>query len=448
MKRLFGTDGVRGVVGEGLDANLAFALGVSAAEVLSHGEGPLTVLVGEDTRESSPMLAAALAAGLAAGGAVVRMLGVLPTPAVSYLTTLYRADVGAVVSASHNPHEYNGIKLFGADGEKLSDLYEEAIEAALSHTSEHAARCGRVIPEAGAQEAYLAHLAAIAPPPHELRVALDCANGAFSPIGAQVLSLLSKNGRLLFCEPDGRNINRGCGSMALSALSEVVRTGGFDLGVAFDGDGDRCLLLDECGRVVDGDEILAITALDRHRRGILGSFAVVGTVMSNGGLARLLADEGIGFSAAAVGDRYVREEMRRCGCTLGGEASGHIIFSEHAPTGDGAITALEVLSVMLRRCEPLSALAARMKRYPARTVNLPMPMSARSAVEGDPEIASARYAAEQMLAGEGRLVLRPSGTEPYLRITVEARDAYLLDAVCDALVKKVAHSLEKYNSCK
>ena len=165
MKRLFGTDGVRGVVGEGLDANLAFALGVSAAEVLSHGEEPLTVLVGEDTRESSPMLAAALAAGLAAGGAVVRMLGVLPTPAVSYLTTLYRADVGAVVSASHNPHEYNGIKLFGADGEKLSDLYEEAIEAALSHTSEHAARCGRVSPEAGAREAYLAHLAAIAPPP-------------------------------------------------------------------------------------------------------------------------------------------------------------------------------------------------------------------------------------------------------------------------------------------
>lgn len=445
MKRLFGTDGVRGIVGRDLDAALAFAIGERAAEVLSCGENPPTVLIGEDTRASSPMLAAALAAGLAAGGASVRMLGVLPTPAVSYLTVLYGADVGAVVSASHNPHEYNGIKLFGKDGEKISDAAEVAIERALERPARRPSRYGRVMYDTGAADAYLSHLAACAPPMHELRVVLDCANGAFSPIGERVLSLLSGRGKLMFCEPNGENINRGCGSLAMSALAQAVTDGGFDLGVAFDGDGDRCLLVDECGRIVDGDEILAITALDRHRRGFLGSFAVVGTVMSNGGLARLLDDEGIGFFAASVGDRNVREAMRRCGCTLGGEASGHIIFSERAPTGDGAVTALEVLSVMVRTCEPLSRLALRMKRYPARTVNLPMPTGARSAVAQDKEILAARYAAEDMLAGEGRVVLRPSGTEPYLRITVEARDEHLLNAVCDVLVKNVAQSLEKYN---
>lgn len=374
----------------------------------------------------------------------LRSVSVLPTPAVSYLTVQRGADVGAVISASHNPHEYNGIKFFGADGEKLSDAYEEAIENALNRPARRVARVGDIGWEQGAADAYLAHLAAYAPPPHPLRVVLDCANGAFSPLAARLLPLLSKDGRAIFCEPDGENINRGCGSLSLSALADTVKKGGYDLGIAFDGDGDRCLLVDESGRCVDGDEILAITALDRHARGAVGSFAVVGTVMSNGGLSRLLANEGIGFAASAVGDRYVREQMRHLGCTLGGEASGHIIFAECAPTGDGALTALQVLSVMVRTGKRLSSLAGCMKRYPARTVNLPMPVSARAAVATDPALVDARDAAEALLAGEGRVVLRPSGTEPYLRITVEAVDNGLLDAACDLLVEKTTQVLEKY----
>ena len=443
MKRLFGTDGVRGIVGEELDANLAFSLGVRAAEVLATEKGTLSVLVGEDTRKSSPTLAAAISDGLAAGGARVYRLGVLPTPAVSYLTVARGANLGVVISASHNPHEYNGIKFLGADGEKLSDDCEEKIEEALLRPARGAERRGSVSCAVLGAEEYLAHLAQYAKR-SSLRVLVDCANGAYSPLAARLLPLLSENGEAIFCEPNGENINRGCGSTAMAALARAVCEGGYDLGIAFDGDGDRCLLVDERGRIVDGDEILAIVAIDRHRRSVEGSFSVVGTVMTNGGLPRLLAAEGIGFSASAVGDRHVREEMRRLGCSLGGESSGHVIFSEKAVTGDGALTAMEVLSVMGREKRPLSQLAARMKRYPARTVNLPLPHSARAALSDDGAIRQAQCEADAMLAGEGRVLLRPSGTEPCLRITVEACDALLLDTVCNMLVEKVARSLRKY----
>ena len=428
MKRLFGTDGVRGLVGEKLTAALALSLGRSAGRLFSADGGTPTVLIGEDTRKSSPMLAAALAAGFAEAGVEVRLLGVMPTPAVAYLAA--REGVyGAVVSASHNPAGYNGIKLLSRRGEKLPDATEEAIEVGLSVPPSAEGGCGRVLRVENAAAPYLAYLKELCPPPHRLRILLDCANGAFSPLGRDVLALLGGEGDLIFASPDGDNINHACGSTDLADLSSAVVAGGYDIGIAFDGDGDRALFVDGGGRCVDGDAVLALCALDRHRRGLAGSHAAVGTVMSNGGVARTLRSAGIAFYEAAVGDRYVLEAMHEKGATLGGEPSGHTVFLDRADWGDGAITALEVISLLLERQKSLSALAADIPYLARRTANLPLSPTGRAALTAA-ALDAVRTGAEALLGEGGRVLLRPSGTEPCLRVMVEGESERAVGAAC------------------
>lgn len=441
MKRLFGTDGVRGVVGTELTAPLARALGFAAGRLALDGGGEACVLIGEDTRKSSKMLADALAEGVSAAGAEARLLGVLPTPGVSYLAA--RAGVyGAVISASHNPAEYNGIKLLSRAGDKLPDGVEEEIEATLWEMPEAGRTRGQIVRARNAAAPYLASLAGVAPPPHHLRLLLDCANGAFSPIGRELLALLGGEGDLIFATPDGENINRGCGSTALGALSAAVTAGGYDLGIAFDGDGDRALFVDGTGATVCGDAVLTACALDRYARGLPGSHAAVGTVMSNGGVRRALSAAGIAFYAAPVGDRYVLEEMRASGASLGGEPSGHTVFSDRAGSGDGAITALEVISLLLRQGRPAHEVFSCFSPLPRRTVNLPLAQAARGALS-PLALGAVRERAEGLLGEGGRVLLRPSGTEPYLRVMVEGLTPRAVDAACALCVEELNALLAK-----
>ena len=446
MSRLFGTDGIRGRVGEGLDAPLAHAVGRALGTFLSETLTRPLVLIGHDTRLSCDMLTSALAAGLAASGADTALLGVLPTPAVSRLVTLRGAAAGVVVSASHNPAEYNGIKIFDKDGTKLSDEGEARLEALLADpaatVSAPPAALGRVTWDATAAPEYIAALAATVPHPlTPLALGVDCANGAAARIAPPLFERLGLAPRWLGIHPDGTNINKECGSTSLGRLGTLVRREGLSVGLAFDGDADRCLLVDETGATVDGDAILAMLALDRRRRGLPGSGAVVGTVMSNLGLRRLLEGEGVAFHAAPVGDRFVAELMQKTGASLGGEASGHVILREQAATGDGLQTALAVLSLMERTKQPLSALAAVLSRYPSATVNLPLAPTAAAAVAAG-ALAPLTEALTARLGSRGRLVLRPSGTEPLLRITVEADTRPLVDEVLELASKEATRVLE------
>ena len=447
MSRLFGTDGIRGLVGKELTPALAHAVGRALGLLLGEQGRPApTVLIGHDTRASCRGLVAALTAGLSSVGTAVTLLGVLPTPAVSHLVLSRGADAGVVVSASHNPAEYNGIKIFGRDGTKLSDVGEERIEALLGDEGLAAAPVSIATPTdpTGAEE-YLAALAATVDTPlAPLRLAADCANGAAVATAPRLLARLGLAPLWLGAAPDGTNINKECGSTSLSRLSATVLEHRLDLGIAFDGDADRCLLIDERGATVDGDAILCMCALDRHRRGLTGSRAVVGTVMSNLGLSRRLEREGIAFHAAPVGDRFVAETMKRVGATLGGEPSGHVIFSDVAATGDGLFTALSVLSLLTRSGTPLSALAAELARYPAATADLPLTPTAREALATDGELSALRERAAALLGTHGRLLIRPSGTEPRLRVLVEADNQALLESTLSLLTKEAERILEKY----
>lgn len=427
-KRWFGTDGIRGRVGEGpISADFVLKLGWAAGRVLAR-EGHASVVIGKDTRISGYMFESALEAGLVAAGANVMLLGPMPTPGVAFLTRQLGADAGIVISASHNPHYDNGIKFFSADGEKLTDAVEHAIEAELdkAFSTVSSEKLGKAVRIRDAAQRYSSFCKSTVDKGFSLRgmkIVLDCAHGANYQIAPELFRELGADVISMGTSPDGLNINQDCGSTHMASLQALVRGSGAALGIAFDGDGDRVLFVDADGDIVDGDGQIYILAGDRLAQGE-DPGTVVGTLMSNYGLERAFAQRGIPFVRAKVGDRYVMEQLKAHDGVLGGEASGHILVLDRASTGDGIVSALQVLQAVRRSGKPLKALLEGLRWVPQKTVNLRITPGAKP-LESAGVQAEAK-AAEARLDGKGRLVLRASGTEPLIRITVEADDETLL----------------------
>ena len=442
MGRLFGTDGVRGRANDDLTPELALSVANAAARVLvAHDAArrPLAV-VGRDPRASGEMLEAAVVAGLTSGGADVLRLGVLPTPAVAFLTASYGADFGVVLSASHNPMPDNGVKLFAAGGHKLPDDIEVQIEATVAagpaNTRPTGARIGRVRVAEDALERYGAHLLAAQPSRLDgLHLVVDCAHGAASVVAPDVYRAAGAQVELIGAHPDGLNINDGFGSTHLDALRAEVQRRGADLGIAHDGDADRCLAVDASGAVVDGDQILAMSALALREAGRLKNDIVVATVMSNLGFHHAMRDAGIAVLTTAVGDRYVLETLRAHDLSLGGEQSGHLVFTETATTGDGLLTALHVMGRMAQTGSPLADLAAVVQRLPQTLLNVHV--ADRDAAVGSRRVRDVVAAAAAELGDSGRVLLRPSGTEPLVRVMVEAATQQQADAVAESIARAV-----------
>ena len=430
MGRLFGTDGVRGIAGEDMTCELAMEIGRAAATVLTYGRRrrPLVVL-GKDTRLSSDMLGAALAAGLCSVGADVIDLGVVSTPAVAYLVGKYKADAGVMISASHNPYPFNGIKIFGGEGFKLPDELEAQIEALVLDKKDQmplvsGGELGQISRRESAVRDYIEHLKTTIPCSLDgMKIAVDCANGSASVSAETLLRELGADAVVLSASPNGVNINEGCGSTHMEALAEYVRSHDeIVAGVAFDGDADRCLFLDENGSEVDGDFIMAICGLDMLRRGKLRRATIVGTVLTNMGFSRFCEENGIRFAATKVGDRYVLEEMELEGYNLGGEQSGHVIFRDFATTGDGQLTALQLLCLMKQCGTPLSQLAKVMQRMPQVMLNVAVSASGKLQFYNNEAIKSAIAESKERLGDRGRVLVRVSGTEPLVRVMVEGED--------------------------
>ncbi len=447
MARLFGTDGVRGVANADLTAELALALSAAAVGVLAEhhaaGRGHPTVVVGRDTRPSGEFLEAAVVAGLASAGADVLRIGVVPTPAVAHAVIGAGAALGVMLSASHNPMPDNGIKLFAAGGYKLPDEIEDEIAGRLATPASDrptGAAIGRVRDDTALVESYTDFLLATVPAPLTgLRVVVDCAQGAASALAPHVLRAAGADVIPLHADGDGIRINDGCGATQLDSLRAAVVAHGADAGIAHDGDADRCLAVDANGEVVDGDQILALCALALRERGDLADDTVVVTVMSNLGLHHAMRDAGINVIATPVGDRYVLEAMRERALSLGGEQSGHVVFLGHATTGDGLLTALQVLGRMAETDRPLAELAKVMTRLPQVLVNVRG--VDRSKVSTSPALAAAVAAAEAELGDEGRVLLRSSGTEPLVRVMVEAPSTAQATAIAARLSAVVESAL-------
>ncbi|MBL8298559.1 MAG: phosphoglucosamine mutase [Rhodanobacteraceae bacterium] len=439
-RKYFGTDGIRGQVGEWpITAEFMLKLGRAAGKVLTGADGVATVVIGKDTRVSGYMFEAALEAGLVAAGANVRLLGPMPTPAVAYLTRSLRASAGIVISASHNPHQDNGIKFFSGDGEKLADEVEAAIEQELDapFTTVPSEHIGKAVRVADAATRYAEFCNSTFPPERNLRglrLVVDCAHGATYQIAPKLFAELGAQVSTIGTQPDGLNINRDCGSTSPAALQRAVVEQGADLGIAFDGDGDRVQLVDHRGCLVDGDDILYVLASDWRISGRLQG-PVVGTLMTNYGLERAFAAAGIGFARAKVGDRYVMRLLKETAGVLGGEASGHVLCLDSASTGDGIVSALQVLEVLVRRGRKLAELCAGWERLPQITRNVRV-ANAAGLLEHASVLAE-RAAVEHELEGRGRLVLRASGTEPLIRVTIEAADAVLVDKLAGRLARAV-----------
>ena len=426
MGRLFGTDGVRGVANRELTAELGLALGSAAARRLAvpTASRRRVAVVGRDPRASGEMLEAAVIAGLTSEGVDVLRLGVLPTPAVAHLVAAYGADFGVMISASHNPMPDNGIKIFGPGGHKLDDDAEDRIEELVAQgpgLRPVGADIGRVVVAPDALDRYLDHIAAAAPVSLSgLTVVVDCSNGAASAAAPRAYTAAGARVIAINAEPDGLNINEGCGSTHLEPLQEAVLAHGADLGLAHDGDADRCLAVDGAGRVVDGDAIMMVLALAMNEAGELASGTLVATVMSNLGLHLAMREAGITVRTTGVGDRYVLEELRAGAYTLGGEQSGHIVMPAFGTTGDGILTGLLLMSRMVRTRTPLAALAAPMRTMPQVLINVAVADKATAAES--PAVLSAVAQAEAELGDTGRILLRPSGTEQIVRVMVEAPD--------------------------
>jgi phosphoglucosamine mutase len=436
----FGTDGIRGRVGTWpISADFMLRLGHAAGTVLGRGTRG-TVLIGKDTRVSGYMFEAALEAGLVAAGCDVHLLGPLPTPAVAWLTQTLGASVGIVISASHNPYDDNGVKFFGADGEKLDDALELAIEAAVAQTfatvDSHAlGKARRVTDAARRYEEFCRSTVAADFSLQGFRIVMDCAHGATYQVAPRVFQALGAALTVIGAAPDGFNINAGFGSTQPQALQRAVMDGGADLGIAFDGDGDRVLMVDARGTLVDGDDLLFILARDLAARGQLRG-SVVGTLMSNEALVRAITALGVPFVRANVGDRHVRRALREHGGVLGGEASGHMLCLDRAGAGDGIVTALAVLEALARSGQTLQQACADLNRWPQRTINLRVTAPA-GALLATPVVRAALAATERALAGQGRVVLRASGTEPLVRVTVEACDAQWVDQLATQLAETI-----------
>ncbi len=449
MVRLFGTDGVRGIANRDLTCELAYKIGAAGAYVLTNEVHSPRILIGMDTRKSGPMLGAALSAGICSVGGDVLDVGVLPTPAMAYLVRLYEADAAVMISASHNPMEYNGIKWFDGRGFKLSDETEDRIEAIihgneeLPHPEER--EVGRIIPAVRARQDYIDYLVEQSEGRFEgLRIVLDCANGATSFIAKEVFERLGAEVIAKSSAPDGCNINLHCGSTHPERLQEMVVNYGADLGFAFDGDGDRLISCDEYGNIVDGDQAMGILALAMKERGTLKNDTLVITVMSNLGLKKKMQESGIKVAETKVGDRYVLEEMLAHKYAIGGEQSGHVILLARNTTGDGMMTAIALLNVVAASKKRMSKLAAQIPEYPQVLVNVTVDNAKKDAAIADPDLIARKSAIEAQLNGDGRVLLRPSGTEPLIRVMLEGADEkQILD-----LALSMAHIIVKNHDGK
>jgi phosphoglucosamine mutase len=447
VRQLFGTDGVRGVAGEfPLDPKTVHALGAALAGVAARLEPSPEVVIGMDTRESSPWLAGQVAGGLVEHGARVRFAGVTSTPGVAYLTRTCAFVAGVMISASHNPYRDNGIKIFSHAGYKLPDDQEHAIEQEIFARLEAGVEPApaQLTPDPGLDRYYIEYLAStVKHPLAGLPMVVDCGNGAVSGLAPELFERLGAQVTPLFCSPDGRNINLDCGALHVGKLRDAVLAQGAELGVAFDGDADRAIFVSRRGKIVDGDAVLLIAARALHSAGRLtgpeGVPAVVATVMSNLGLERALAARGIRMLRTPVGDKYVLEEMLRSGAVLGGEQSGHVIFSEYATTGDGLLTALRVIEVMKASGQGLDELTEELVIYPQRLVNVRVksrkPLSELPAVNGEIR------AAQQALGDAGRVLVRFSGTEPLARVMIEGPDLAQVEALCARIAAAIQNEL-------
>jgi len=436
MGKLFGTDGIRGIVGESLTAELAMKVGEASAYVLGENKD-ITVLIGRDTRISGQMLASALSAGLMSQGARVVDLGIVPTPAVSYLVEKYRASMGVMISASHNPSEYNGIKLFNNEGFKLPDATENEIEKYL---------LGKAVPattKVGTYEIcdtaisdYVEHIIGTSKDINkDLKIVVDCAYGSASTTAPKLFEKLSLNATIINYEYNGYNINDKAGSTHLEGLSKMVKDLKADVGIAYDGDADRCLMLDENGELVDGDQIMAISALDMKKENKLTNNTLVGTVMSNLGLVKFCEANDINFEATKVGDRYVLEKMLECNYIVGGEQSGHIIFKDYANTGDGELTSIQILNILTKNKCVMSELAKVMKRYPQVLINVKVREEAKGQYENDSDVNKIIREVTNELNGEGRVLIRPSGTEALIRVMIEGLEQEDINNKAKRIVK-------------
>lgn len=428
MGKLFGTDGVRGVAGESLTCELAFKLGQAGAYALTSEVHKARILIGKDTRISGDMLESALIAGICSVGAEAVIAGVVPTSGIAYLTRNYGADAGVMISASHNTVEYNGIKFFSSEGKKLPDAIEERIERILLDGSEDivlqtGVNIGRKVSAAGALTEYKEFLLATTETNlRGLKIVLDCAHGAASTVAPRAFRELGAEVVPYYNTPDGTNINDYCGSTHPQKLTQLVAELGADLGLAFDGDADRVIAVDEHGLIVDGDEIMAICALDLKQRGLLKNDTLVCTVMSNMGLDIAMEKHGIHIVKTKVGDRYVLEEMLRGGYNLGGEQSGHIIFLDHNSTGDGILTGIQLASIIRRGGKPLSRLAGIVTILPQVLVGARVKDEFKEAVMEDEQVKKRIAELEARMKGRGRVLIRPSGTEPLVRVMIEGED--------------------------
>ncbi len=424
MGRLFGTDGVRGKAGVApLDASTVRRLGAALVRALRHGSNPVRFLVGRDTRESGEWIEQELARGVRAEGASLTSAGIIPTPAIAYLTPRLGYTAGLVISASHNPFEDNGIKVFSGAGEKFTEALEDTVEAHLFDEDVDPSPLGAPVERIDYRSQYIDHLKEILTPDartRALRIAVDCANGATTTIAPRLFQELGIETRCIGCAPDGRNINLNYGSTHPETLARTVVDGGYDLGIAYDGDGDRAIFVDASGKVVDGDAVMLLCAKHMKSEGRLKGDALVATVMSNIGLEIALRDAGIALARCPVGDKYVMEEMIKRNLALGGEQSGHVIFSEYLFTGDGLATSLNVLRTLGATGRTLGDLASELTTYPQVLMNLRV--ERKVDLKTIPEVAAVMSSVESRLAGNGRLLVRYSGTEPLLRVMLEGKD--------------------------
>lgn len=448
MGRLFGTDGARGVANTELTCELAMNIGRAAAMVLTEQSDKKPVFViGKDTRLSSDMLEGAIIAGLCSVGADVITLGVVPTPAVALLVKKYNADAGIMISASHNPFEFNGIKIFSGTGFKLPDSLEEEIEAiVLDNVKPYKVadmdKLGKVTVANEAVNEYVDHVVSTVPEkPQGLKVAFDCSNGSSSRTAKAIFEKLGVECYITHSTPDGTNINKDCGSTHIEALAEYVKANNLDCGIAFDGDADRCLAVDENGELVDGDFIIAMCALDLKERGLLKNNTAVGTVLTNMGFNKFCEENDINFEATKVGDRYVLESMVANNYVIGGEQSGHVIFLDYCTTGDGQTTAAQLLSLMKRKGQKLSEAAKVMKRYPQVMVNVHISPEGKNKVNSDDDVQAKVAQVEKQLEGHGRIIVRESGTEPLVRVMLEGDNYAEIEALANETAEIVKAKL-------
>lgn len=447
-KKLFGTDGIRGVANaDPITVEMAVRIGQAAAVVFKKADHRHKIVIGKDTRLSGYMLETALSAGLASMGVDVLLVGPLPTPGIAFITASMRADAGIVISASHNPYEDNGIKFFASDGFKLPDAAEAEIERLVYSNDLPTLRAkpedvGKAFKIADARGRYVQYLKGVLPRDRTLegmRIVIDCANGATYRVAPQVFEELGAEVITLFTSPNGKNINRNCGALYPEACARTVVENRAQLGVALDGDGDRLILIDETGEIVDGDEVLAFVGVHLLKRGRLKHNTIVATVMSNLGLELAIEAAGGRVEKTAVGDRYVVERMRQGGFNVGGEQSGHIVFLDWTTTGDGICSALQVLNVMLDRQKPLSELKRIMTRFPQVLLNTPVPV--KRPLEQMPAVQSAIRAVEAQLAGRGRVLVRYSGTENKVRVMVEGEDKATIERYAQEITTVILDAL-------